>query len=369
MNTCQTNIRRKLLIIILILIATDLIMAGLVIYFSPFQRVKRQLSLGDKYLSEMNYDESILTYEIAIRIDPKREDAYVGLTKAYIEKEDYDKALATIERGMSKIGETDVLLTYKGHVEKLIDKVKKESRQNLREVKNPESYKKYIEPKEKIGIDDNEEEYRNTNLDMEKAMSKIGMIALLKEVVYCLDENGGYGSSYNAKDNDYWRIVNFFVVDDAYYRDIGMKKPIYNDSDGSLSYDEDSIKRIISALDPDFNGTINYSLVNRNESVVYDKKTKTFNFAMGDKGEVGSVLSGYIDRGNGKGDVYGNLYDWSEEKDFGGYCRIEVTKNEYAEITDDRVFPLSVDSARIISEDEYRKATQENGFVKVDYGN
>ena len=43
------------------------------------KEVKEQLSLGDKYLSELNYEQAEVTYLAVLKIDPKCEDAYIGL--------------------------------------------------------------------------------------------------------------------------------------------------------------------------------------------------------------------------------------------------------------------------------------------------
>lgn len=67
-------------------------------------RVERLCSLGDRYLSELEYEEAIVAYEAAIEIEPKTEKAYIGLADAYIGLDDYESALKALERG---IRETD----------------------------------------------------------------------------------------------------------------------------------------------------------------------------------------------------------------------------------------------------------------------
>lgn len=42
-----------------------------------------QYDLGVRYLSEGNYEEAILAFEAAIKIDPKNADAYRKLAEAY----------------------------------------------------------------------------------------------------------------------------------------------------------------------------------------------------------------------------------------------------------------------------------------------
>lgn len=64
-----------------------------------------QLALGQKYLEEMDYDDAILAFEAAIEIDPKCEEAYVGLASAYVGLEDYEKAVTVLEDGLNLVEE------------------------------------------------------------------------------------------------------------------------------------------------------------------------------------------------------------------------------------------------------------------------
>lgn len=49
----------------------------------PAQRYKSALTLGKKYLNEMNFDEAELTFKKAIAIEPKQSDGYIGLAETY----------------------------------------------------------------------------------------------------------------------------------------------------------------------------------------------------------------------------------------------------------------------------------------------
>lgn len=48
----------------------------------PKQRLAKELALGEKYLEELNYDEAILHFQEALRIDPRSLDASMGLGDA-----------------------------------------------------------------------------------------------------------------------------------------------------------------------------------------------------------------------------------------------------------------------------------------------
>lgn len=58
----------------------------------PKAKAGKQLALGDKYISEMDYENAVLAYREAIQIDPRNEKAYLALADAYISLA--DKCLA-----------------------------------------------------------------------------------------------------------------------------------------------------------------------------------------------------------------------------------------------------------------------------------
>lgn len=62
---------------------------------------QEQYDLGVRYLSEGNYEEAIIAFTAAIEIDPKREEAYVGLADVYYATGDTAKA----EEILSQISE------------------------------------------------------------------------------------------------------------------------------------------------------------------------------------------------------------------------------------------------------------------------
>ena len=63
--------------------------------------LQEYLDLGDKYLTESNYEQAIVAFTKAIELEPKAMKAYEGLTNAYIKTENYEKAQETIETGIS----------------------------------------------------------------------------------------------------------------------------------------------------------------------------------------------------------------------------------------------------------------------------
>lgn len=66
------------------------------------RKLSEQLDLGARYLSEMDYDNAIVAYNIAIEIAPKSVEAYMGLADVYLAKGDYDKTLDILQRGYTQ---------------------------------------------------------------------------------------------------------------------------------------------------------------------------------------------------------------------------------------------------------------------------
>ena len=121
--------KSKVFIIIIIVIAVILAVVGLLVFKnSPAQRLKHQLSLGERHLTEQEYDEAVLAFEKAIEIEPMSEEAYIGLANAYIGKEDYENALEAVERGIAAVGETEELLTLKAQLEEQLNPTDSESK-------------------------------------------------------------------------------------------------------------------------------------------------------------------------------------------------------------------------------------------------
>lgn len=57
-----------------------------------------QYDLGVKYLNELNYEQAILAFTEAISIDDRQPDAYRGRADAYTWLEEYDSALADLQK-------------------------------------------------------------------------------------------------------------------------------------------------------------------------------------------------------------------------------------------------------------------------------
>lgn len=68
-----------------------------------------KLELGQQYLVELDYSSAVLEFTDAIKIEPKSEDAYVGLADAYSGMGETDKAIEALEEGYVKTGNENFL--------------------------------------------------------------------------------------------------------------------------------------------------------------------------------------------------------------------------------------------------------------------
>ena len=67
------------------------------------QQVSKQLSLGEKYLSELEYDKAVIAFNKVIEIEPRNLGAYLGLAEAYEGLGQTEDALRALEVAVTVI--------------------------------------------------------------------------------------------------------------------------------------------------------------------------------------------------------------------------------------------------------------------------
>ena len=60
-------------------------------------------------MTGLNYEAAIAAYEEAIAIEPKCEEAYLGLAEVYAAMGEYDQAIAVLEEGYDATGSSAML--------------------------------------------------------------------------------------------------------------------------------------------------------------------------------------------------------------------------------------------------------------------
>ena len=72
-------------------------------------RLREQLNLGEKYLTEEDYERAVVAFTEAISLDEKNVEAYLGLAEAYLGLGDEDAALTALRDGYAATQNTQIL--------------------------------------------------------------------------------------------------------------------------------------------------------------------------------------------------------------------------------------------------------------------
>ena len=126
------------IVALIVAIFAAVIVAAVISVTAPKRKLQKQLDLGQKYLTEMDYENAILAYQAAIQMNPKAEGGYLGLAGVYdtmadnsVAAEDPKEAVAYLEKAV------DVLKTGEGETGS--DAVKQE-RERLEQKKESIEY-------------------------------------------------------------------------------------------------------------------------------------------------------------------------------------------------------------------------------------
>ncbi|MCH4038917.1 MAG: tetratricopeptide repeat protein [Lachnospiraceae bacterium] len=101
----RSSVNKRLSAVIGMLSCTIAALAGFRTYLihSIALRYHQALDLGDKYLTEMNYDDAIFYYQKAINIEPSEAEGYLSLADLYSGQKDYDSAMEVLTYGQSHV--------------------------------------------------------------------------------------------------------------------------------------------------------------------------------------------------------------------------------------------------------------------------
>ncbi len=77
--------------------------------YNQGRKLQEQLDLGERYLGELDYEAAIAAYEMAIEIDPKSVDAYLGLADVYVEMKKYEDAIDVLKDGYDETEDEELL--------------------------------------------------------------------------------------------------------------------------------------------------------------------------------------------------------------------------------------------------------------------
>lgn len=92
---------RVLIMLVLIATTTFGVLFALSDKVAAFD-LNEQLSFGQKYLDDHDYENAVMTYDKILEVDPRNIEAYIGLADAYLGMDDEDKAMDILETGYEK---------------------------------------------------------------------------------------------------------------------------------------------------------------------------------------------------------------------------------------------------------------------------
>ena len=341
-NSEKKVVNKKTLIVALALITVVVIMT--VVLLSVYGKTEKdiideQLILGDKYMSELNYEQAIATYEAILVIDPKCADAYRELGDLYVLMGDYDKAVDILKAGYD-ILRTENLLSQIEKIENLLaennsttdEETTTEDKEILDEVKEVKNY--WLKKKTVYGdggtVSDIEEYDQNKNVvssehyfhnlsefwtyeyeydECGKVLKKIAVNTLLDsgeiyavdtyEYEYVYDENGILREEKQR--DDIYDTEALYVYDENGYlikhdeKEWGTLKwwgkRTYNDMGSTYtSYDEQSDESKVYLVEK---FDVKERLVEKIEIDIFDDYVKTYTYEYEERDNHTMACEGY----------------------------------------------------------------------------
>ena len=102
--------QRLLKIICIILSVTFIIeVSAVTLLFRPKARYLRNINLGNKYLLAEDYDQAVIAFSKAIKIDSMSAEAYIGRGKAYYALGDFEKVQADYAKAAELSGDDSII--------------------------------------------------------------------------------------------------------------------------------------------------------------------------------------------------------------------------------------------------------------------
>ena len=113
--------KKNLLLIILVALVAIVALLFIAMILGKNYLHNNYLTMGQKYMDELAYDDAIIAYKKAIQMDPKLYDAYNGLAIAYEANGDPLMAAKTLEIAYAKVTNEVYIVDIEKYIEKLIN--------------------------------------------------------------------------------------------------------------------------------------------------------------------------------------------------------------------------------------------------------
>lgn len=99
----------SVIVLLLIFLVVAIFATAGIVSYTKDKNLQEQLDLGERYLDELDYEAAIVAYEMAIEIDSKSVDAYIGLADVYVEMKKYEDAIDVLKDGYNETEEEELL--------------------------------------------------------------------------------------------------------------------------------------------------------------------------------------------------------------------------------------------------------------------
>lgn len=164
------KVHKKLYIILAIAIIIAALVAGFFIwYLSNSSSVSKTLTLGNEYLSDLNYDSAIKEYSKVLVVDPINEEALIGLVQSYTGQGNSQMVDTLIRTSPILASDTETLKKYAS----LLDEIG--------------NYKQELEILDSlVAITDEDEFYEKKEEVLEKAMNQNYLFASNEDHEACI---------------------------------------------------------------------------------------------------------------------------------------------------------------------------------------
>jgi tetratricopeptide (TPR) repeat protein len=105
----MSSIKKRIVIYIVCGLVAVLVIGGIIINSTTnANSPARLLSLGEKYLSELDYEQALVQFLKIIEIEPMNERAYLDAAESYIGLGQTDEAIAILEQGIEATGSEEM---------------------------------------------------------------------------------------------------------------------------------------------------------------------------------------------------------------------------------------------------------------------
>ena len=106
----MTNSKNRIILYIITGLVIVLVIGAVVLMTpgTPAESVAELLSLGNRFLSELNYEQALVQFLRVIEIEPRNAQGYYGAARAYIGLGRIDEAIDILRRGIEMTGDAQL---------------------------------------------------------------------------------------------------------------------------------------------------------------------------------------------------------------------------------------------------------------------